>query len=91
MEIKWTNQALEGFNNIQSQYFTTAETKEYKKTLTIRIQEKISLLGTSLKVNDPIWKSSYKVIIDKYTVYYSFSEDRKTCNIEYFKHSGQNQ
>ena len=30
MEIKWTKQALEGFNNIQSQHFTSNETKEYK-------------------------------------------------------------
>ena len=35
MEIKWTKQALEGFNNIKSQYFTTAETKEYKIKLNI--------------------------------------------------------
>jgi hypothetical protein len=48
MEIKWTQAALEGFSNIQSQHFTSKETKEYKKSLVRRIEEKISLLGTSL-------------------------------------------
>jgi hypothetical protein len=51
MKIKWTKQALEGFNNIQSQYYTTIETKQYKKDLVKRIQDKISLLGTTIPTN----------------------------------------
>jgi hypothetical protein len=58
MKIKWTQQALEGFNNIQSQYFTTIETKEYKKDLVKRIHEKISILGTSIPANQQGWEGS---------------------------------
>ncbi|WP_332632563.1 type II toxin-antitoxin system RelE/ParE family toxin [Halalkalibacter flavus] len=89
MNIKWTNQALKGFRNIQSQHFTLQETKEYKKNLVKNIEEKVSLLGTSIPVNKPEWEGSYKIIIDKYIIYYSLSDDRTTCYIEYFKHSRQ--
>jgi plasmid stabilization system protein ParE len=89
MKIKWTKQALEGFKNIQSHYFSTRETKEYKKDLVKRIQVKISLLGTSIPANQPDWEGSYKTIVDKYIIYYSFSVDQTICYIEYFKHSRQ--
>jgi hypothetical protein len=89
MKIKWTKQALEGFSTIQSQHFTVNETKEYKKNLVIRIQAKISLLGTTIPTNQPEWEGSYKIIVDKYIVYYSFSIDQTVCYIEYFKHSRQ--
>ncbi|GGM18990.1 hypothetical protein GCM10011351_00950 [Paraliobacillus quinghaiensis] len=89
MKIKWANQALEGFQNIKSQHFTMQETKEYKKSLVKNIEEKVSLLGTSIPVNEREWKGSYKLIIDKYIIYYSLSDDRTTCYIEYFKHSRQ--
>jgi hypothetical protein len=89
MKIKWTKQALEGFSNIQSQYYTVIETKQYKKELVKRIHEKISLLGATIPTNQPDWEGSYKIIIDKYIVYYSFSTDLRTCYIEYFKHSRQ--
>jgi hypothetical protein len=58
MKIKWTKQALEGFNNIQSPHFTLSETKEYKKDLVKRIQVKISLLGKSIPANQPNWEGS---------------------------------
>ncbi len=90
MKLKWTKQALEGFNTIQSRHFTSNETKEYKKWLVYRIQEKISLLGTSIPTNESGWEGSYKIIVDKYIVYYSFSSDHTICYIEYFKHSRQN-
>ncbi|GAA0339116.1 hypothetical protein GCM10008967_31750 [Bacillus carboniphilus] len=53
------------------------------------MEEKIVLLGTSVAVDKPEWEGSYKIIIDKYIVYYSFSNDRTICYIEYFKHSRQ--
>lgn len=90
MKRKWTKQALEGFSNIQSQPFTSIETVEYKKSLVKRIQEKISILGTSIPANQDGWQGSYKIIVDKYIVYYSFSVNRTICYIEYFKHSKQN-
>jgi hypothetical protein len=89
MVIKWTNQALEGFSNIQSQHFTLEETKEHKKSLVKKIEEKIALLGTSIPAGKPEWEGSYKIIIDKYIIYYSFSNDGTICYIEYFKHSRQ--
>lgn len=89
MKIKWTKQALEGFNNIQSQHFTTTETKEYKKDLVKRIQAKISLLGAAIPTDHPEWEGSYKIIVDKYIFYFSFSIDQTICYIEYFKHSRQ--
>ncbi|OLO37132.1 hypothetical protein BTR23_14490 [Alkalihalophilus pseudofirmus] len=88
MVIKWTNQALEGFSNIQSQHFTLEETKEHKKVVK-KIEEKIALLGTSIPADKPEWEGSYKIIIDKYIIYYSFSNEGTTCYIEYFKHSRQ--
>jgi hypothetical protein len=89
MEIRWTKQALEGFNNIQSQHFTLIETKEYKKDLVNRIRDKITLLGTTIPANQTGWEGSYKIIIVKYIVYYSFSVDQTICFIEYFKHTRQ--
>lgn len=89
MKIKWTKQALEGFNKIQSQHFTWIETQEYKKNLAKRIQKKISLLKTSIPSNQLGWEGSYKIIVDQYIVYYSFSDNQTTCYIEYFKNSRQ--
>ena len=65
------------------------ETIEYKKNLVKRMEEKILLLGKSIPVDKTDWEGSYKLIIDRYIVYYSFSLDQKICYIEYFKHSRQ--
>ncbi|WP_438313010.1 type II toxin-antitoxin system RelE/ParE family toxin [Sporosarcina sp. FA9] len=89
MKLEWTEQALEGFRNIRSDYYTSSETKEYKKHLLKNIQEKVLLLGTSIPVKKEEWKGSYKIIIDKFIVYYSFSEDQDVCYIEYFIHSSR--
>lgn len=89
MKLEWAEQALEGFRNIRSQHYTQFETAEYKKRLLNNIQEKVSLLGTSIPVKGDEWKGSYKIIIDKFIVYYSFSEKRDICYIEYFNHSSQ--
>ncbi|WP_059173181.1 type II toxin-antitoxin system RelE/ParE family toxin [Bacillus sp. FJAT-27445] len=89
MKIKWTKQALEGFSQIRSKHFTLYETKEYKKEIVKIIERKISLLGTSIPANQPGWEGTYKIVVDKYIVYYSFSEDHTTCYVEYFKHSRQ--
>ncbi|MYL57205.1 hypothetical protein GLW20_06770 [Virgibacillus halodenitrificans] len=89
MELKWTEQALEGFRNTRSQHYTQFETAEYKKRLLKNIQEKVSLLGTSIPVKEDGWEGSYKIIIDKFVVYYSFSKKQDICYIEYFRHSSQ--
>ena len=65
MKILWTEQALEGIRNIQSQHFTFQETKDYKQGLIKRMEEKITLLGTSFPADKPEWEGSYKIILDK--------------------------
>ena len=89
MKLEWTEQALEAFRNLRSQHYTQFETAEYKKRLLDNIQEKVILLGTSIPVKKEEWEGSYKIIIDKFIVYYSFSEKRDICYIEYFRHSSQ--
>jgi hypothetical protein len=89
MKVKWTKQALEGFSNISSPHFTSEETIQYKKSLVNRIEEKILFLGTSIPVTERGWEGSYKIIIDKYIVYYSFTDKRTICYIEYFRHGKQ--
>jgi len=89
MRLEWTEQALVGFRNIRSHHYTPSETDEYKKRLLKNIQDKISLIGISIPAEKEAWKGSYKIIIDKFIVYYSFSEDQTICYIEYFKHSSQ--
>lgn len=90
MRLMWTKQALEGFRNIRSRYYSPSETAEYKKRLLQSIERKISLLGISIPTQEEVWKGSYKIIIDQYIVYYSFSKNQKVCYIEYFIHSSQN-
>jgi hypothetical protein len=54
-----------------------------------RTEEKIQTLGTSTMADKPGWKGSHKAHVDKLIIYYSFSEDKQTCFIEYFKDSSQ--
>ncbi len=62
---------------------------EYKLRLLGRIEGKITLMQTYIPVNKSDWYGSYKIIVDKFVVYYSFSEDMNICYIEYFKHMSQ--
>ncbi|QQK74615.1 hypothetical protein HUG15_02695 [Salicibibacter cibarius] len=91
MKLEWTEHALKAFHNIRSDHFSSSETREYKKRLVKDSKQKVSLLGTSIPVEAAAWEGSYKIIIDKFIIYYSFSEDREICYIEYFKHSSQRQ
>jgi hypothetical protein len=54
------------------------------------MKEKNFYFMQSIPAGKEEWEGSYKIIIDKFIVYYSFSEDRETCYVEYFKHSSQN-
>ncbi|GAB3065732.1 hypothetical protein GCM10027286_31410 [Virgibacillus ainsalahensis] len=51
-----------------------------------RIEDKILTLDTSTRADKPEWKESHKALVDKFIIYYSFSDDKQTCFIEYFKH-----
>ena len=68
MEVKWTRQALNAFNNIRSKHFTYIETRKYKKELVKKIEKKINLLGTSIPADNPRWEGTYKLIVDKYVI-----------------------
>ncbi|MFC0273188.1 type II toxin-antitoxin system RelE/ParE family toxin [Metabacillus herbersteinensis] len=89
MKVTWTEEGLERLSSIQSQYFTSLETITYKKRLLLNIEEKILLLGKSIPAREQGWEGSYKIIVDKFIVYYAFSANQDTCYIEYFKHSRQ--
>lgn len=79
----------ESFENIKSEHFSYSETIEYKLSLLERIEDKIQTLDTSIGVDKPEWKASHKILVDRFVIYYSFSEDKQICYIEYFKHSSQ--
>lgn len=86
MEIKWTRAALQSFRQIESVHFSEYETMEYKKRLARNIEEKIATLKTSMPTREENWKGTYRLLIDQYKVYYSFSEDQRICYIEGFRH-----
>lgn len=90
MRFIWLENTKESFENIKSKHFSYSETIEYKLNLLERIEDKIITLGTSTRADKPEWKGSHKALIDKFIIYYSFSDDKQTCFIEYFKHSSQN-
>lgn len=89
MEFIWLKNTKESFKNIKSQHFSHSETIEYKLRLLDRIEDKIQTLGTSTRADRQEWKASHKILVDGFIIYYSFSEDKQTCYIEYFKHSSQ--
>lgn len=89
MRFIWLENTKESFENIKSKHFSYSETIKYKLNLLERIEDKIITLGTSTRADKPEWKGSHKVHVDKFIIYYSFSEDKQTCFIEYFKHSSQ--
>ncbi|RKQ28345.1 hypothetical protein [Oceanobacillus halophilus] len=89
MEFIWLENTKESFENIKSQHFSYSETIENKLRLLERIEDKNQTLGTSTRADKLEWKGSHKILVDRFIVYYSFSKDKQTCYIEYFKHSSQ--
>jgi len=89
MKFIWLGTTRRAFNNIWSSHFSEDEIITYKLQLLEKIEHRIALMGRSTPVNKPDWESSYKILVDKYIVYYSFSEDLKDCYIEYFIHTSQ--
>ncbi|SFD61409.1 hypothetical protein SAMN05216238_102421 [Lentibacillus persicus] len=76
---------MESFENITSKHFSHNETIEYKLSLLERIEDKIQTLDTSTRADKPEWNASHKILVDRFIIYYSFSEDKQTCYIEYLK------
>ncbi len=89
MNFIWLNTTRKAFDHIWSRHFSEDEIIEYKLKLLDRIEGKITLMKTSMPVNNSDWKGSFKITVDKFIVYYSFSNDKKICFIEYFKHMSQ--
>lgn len=90
MQIKWAKSAKDSLRNIQSIHFSKEETKQYKIYLVQEIEQKISVLMKISPSNEPSWKGTYRLIVDKFKVYYSFSVDKRTCFIEAIRHQHQN-
>ena len=89
MQIRWTRAARKCLASIQSSHFTKEETEAYKKALVQSIEYKIVAILRSMPSKEPKWKGTYRILADRYKVYYSFSEDHKTCYIEGLKHQRQ--
>ncbi|TLS54121.1 type II toxin-antitoxin system RelE/ParE family toxin [Paenibacillus antri] len=90
MNMKWTPSARKSLRDIQSIHFTEEETKEYRIRLVRSIQDKILSLMVSMPAREPSWQGTYRILVDRYKVYYSFSDDRQTCFIEALRHQHQN-
>lgn len=89
MDIKWTREARNSFKKIYSTHFSHTETIEYKKRLAIEIRNKILTMMETMPTNEQEWQGNYRIFVDSYKVYYSFSDDKRTCYIKGFKHQKQ--
>lgn len=69
--------------------FSQQETKRYKVELVRKIQQKVAVVLETMPVNEPSWQGTYRILVDKYKVYYSFSEDKRICYIEALRHQHQ--
>lgn len=89
MQIKWTPSARQSLGQIRSIHFTQQETKRYKVELVRKIQQKVAVVLETMPANEPSWHGTYRILVDKYKVYYSFSEDKRICYIEALRHQHQ--
>lgn len=89
MKFIWLNTTRKAFDHIWSRHFSETEIIDYKLSLLDRIENKIILIKSSMPVNNSNWNGSFKISVDRFIVYYSFSNDMKICYIEYFKHMSQ--
>lgn len=89
MKVGWTKAARKSLRSIQSIYFTPEETKRYQIELVKRIEQKVVTLLESTPTQDPSWNGTYRLFIDKYKVYYSFSSDQQSCLVEAVWHQRQ--
>jgi plasmid stabilization system protein ParE len=86
MIIKWAQSARQSFQQIESIHFTREETKQYKIGLVKKIEQHIVTMSGVFVSDDPSWLETYRLLVDKYKVYYSFSEDKRICFIEAVLH-----
>ncbi|WP_315371015.1 hypothetical protein [Paenibacillus xylanexedens] len=89
MLIQWTPSARQALAQIRSVRFTQEETKLYKIELVRRIEMKVAVMAESMPAQEPSWQGTYRILVDKFKVYYSFSLDKRICNIEALRHQNQ--
>jgi len=89
MVSRWTNAAKKSLSGIQSSHFTKEETKKYKQSFVRRIEDRIRTVMESMPSTEPGWQGTYKILVDWYKVYYSFSADKQVCYVEALKHQRQ--
>ncbi|AXF55153.1 type II toxin-antitoxin system RelE/ParE family toxin [Salicibibacter kimchii] len=75
----WAKEAKKSFSQIKSIHFTESETNEYKEQLLIKIRNKILSMMEAMPAHEPEWKGNYRVLVDNYKVFYSFSNDKEVC------------
>lgn len=89
MKVGWTKAARKSLRSINSIHFTPEETKRYQIDLVKRIEQKVVTLLESTPTQDPSWNGTYRLLIDRYRVYYSFSSDNRSCLVEAVWHQHQ--
>lgn len=89
MVIRWTNAAKKSLSSIRSIHFTQEETQKYKQSLVRRVEDHIRTVMESMPSTEPDWQGTFRFLVDRYKVYYSFSANKQMCYIEALKHQRQ--
>lgn len=84
--VQWSAESLRFLKNMESQRFTENETFEYRYKLMHEIERKIMLLGTSMPSKEGSYHGTYRILVDRHKVYYSFDGLGTTAYIEFIKH-----
>ncbi|MNM76214.1 hypothetical protein D3C81_880280 [compost metagenome] len=88
MFVEWTAPALKRVSLIQSKYFSTQETDEYRVRLVKRIETKILQTGTIFPSRH--FKNTFIVYIDQFIVSFRPSKEGTKYTITALKHVRQN-
>lgn len=86
LTIRWSREALRLLQAIESPHFTALETAEYRRRLVGEIERKIRVLGTTMPSPEEPYEGTYRILIDRYKVYYSLNVGRTEVYIEAIKH-----
>ncbi|MNW68752.1 hypothetical protein D3C74_476000 [compost metagenome] len=43
---------------------------------------KVAVMAESMPAQEPSWQGTYRILVDKFKVYYSFSVDKRICFIK---------
>ena len=84
--VQWSVESLHFLQNLESQRFAEHETSEYQRKLVHEIERKIMLLGTSMPSREAAYRGTYRVLVGRHKVYYSFDGSGTVAYIESIKH-----